>query len=881
MEKRGFSATWGLDEKAVLAAREAHGENRYTKRAEKGFWRCFLKNLGDPVIKVLLFALGLHLLLLFRDPDFVETAGIAVSIVLATLISTLSEYRSERAFAGLFESCGAEKCRVRRAGCVYEIDVTQIVVGDVVLLGAGEKIPADGVVLSGSFAVDQSALTGESREVEKRPYEKGEREEPSCAGAVFAGAALLSGAGEMLVTRVGDATFLGGISGELQEQSGESPLKARLAHLAGQISRIGYVMAAVCALAFLFNAIVIDAGFAGAKILMTLRNVPLMAELLLHALTLALTVVVVAVPEGLPMMIAVVLSANVRRMVRDPVLVRKPAGLEAAGRMNILFTDKTGTLTVGNLTPCGVLCGAGEYETLYALQKGSPALYEATKKAVYATTGAVRGVQEGKAVALGGNATDRALLGAFLAGEAPVLAVQDRISFDSERKWAAAVTASGDTYLCGAPDKLLPYVRHCLDKEGKARAFAPAAFREKIAARAAQGERVLLLCKGEHLPQKDRMGQLCLLAAISFCDPLRADAPRAVRTLQTAGVQVVMLTGDSRETACAMARASGILRERGVVLTGEELARLDDTEVCALLPRLAVVARALPADKSRLVRLCRQEGLVVGMTGDGINDAPALSRADVGFAMGSGTQVAREAGDVVILDDNLSSITRAVLYGRTVFKSIRKFIALQLMMNFCAVGISILGPFLGIDAPVTVTQMLWINLVMDTLGGLAFAGEAPMPFYMQEPPKRREEQILTRALAARIAVLTVFTVGLFVFFLRSEWVRSFYRESEGNLCHLTAFFALFIFASVFNCFNARTDRVRMGKGLLKNRAFLLIMAAVAAVQILFVYLGGAVLRTMPLTPRELLFTLLLAAAVLPVGWLHLLHRRLGGKKGLY
>jgi magnesium-transporting ATPase (P-type) len=249
--------------------------------------------------------------------------------------------------------------------------------------------------------------------------------------------------------------------------------------------------------------------------------------------------------------------------------------------------------------------------------------------------------------------------------------------------------------------------------------------------------------------------------------------------------------------------------------------------------------------------------------------------------MGSGTQVAREAGDVVILDDTLSSITRAVLYGRTIFKSIRKFIALQLMMNFCAVGISILGPFLGIDAPVTVTQMLWINLVMDTLGGLAFAGEAPMPFYLQEPPKRREEQILTRALVARIAVLTLFTVGLFVFFLKSAWVRSFYRESEGDLCLLTAFFALFIFASVFNCFNARTDRVRMLLGLAQNRAFLFIMAAVAAVQIAFVYLGGTVLRTMPLTPRELLFTLLLAATVLPVGWLHLLHRRLCGKKGLY
>ena len=326
MEKRD-GAAWGLSEMQVLAARQKYGANNYTRRAQTGFWRCFWGNLGNPVIKVLLFALGLHLLLIFRDPDIVETAGIAASILLATLISTFSEYRSERAFSKLFESCGAEKCRVRRDGEVREIPADEIVVGDVVLLGAGEKIPADGIVLSGNFTVDQSALTGESREVEKRAWQSGENEEPSAAGAVFAGAALLGGGGEMRVTRVGDATFLGGISGELQERKQESPLKSRLAQLAAQISRIGYALAAVCAVAFLFHEIVMEADFSGAKMLATLRDLPVMAELLLHALTLALTVVVVAVPEGLPMMIAVVLSANVRRMVRDQVLVRKPEGL--------------------------------------------------------------------------------------------------------------------------------------------------------------------------------------------------------------------------------------------------------------------------------------------------------------------------------------------------------------------------------------------------------------------------------------------------------------------------------------------------------------------------------------------------------------------------
>jgi len=881
MRKEEFSCERGLTEEEVERARRAHGANTYSERRRKSFGECFLKNLGDPVIKVLLFALGLHLLLLFRDPDLVETAGIAVSVVLATLISTLSEYRSERAFARLFESTRAEKCRVRRAGTVQEIDAEELVVGDVLLLGAGEKIPADGVILSGFFTVDQSALTGESREVEKRVWQSGTREEPSNAGALFAGCLVLSGAGEMRVTRVGDATFLGGISGELQEEKEESPLKRRLSRLAAQISRIGYVLAAVCALGFLFHELVMDAGFSRAEMLARVRNLPLMAQTLLRAFTLALTVVVVAVPEGLPMMIAVVLSSNVRRMVRDQVLVRKPAGLEAAGCMNILFTDKTGTLTRGELSLSGVLCATGSYRHPRAMKKEIPTLYEMLSRAVHLCSGASRGEREGRPLALGGNATDRALLSAFLDTPAPAVFKQMQIAFDSTRKWSAAMSSTGEVFVCGAPEKLLPHVNKCLDGMGKTQNFRAAAFREELRSRAARGERVLLICKGEHIPRADELGELTLLCAVFFSDPVRADAPRAVRTLQEAGVQVVMLTGDSRETACAVAGACGILRERSVVLSGEELAALSDEELQKLLPRLAVVSRALPTDKSRLVRLCKAAGLVVGMTGDGINDAPALSRADVGFAMGSGTQVAREAGDVVILDDRLSSIARAVLYGRTVFKSIRKFITLQLVMNFCAVGISILGPFIGVEAPVTVTQMLWINLIMDTLGGLAFAGEAPMAIYMREPPKPRDEQILTRDLAARIAVLSVFAVSLFLFFLTSPWVRSLYRESEGDLCLLTAFFALFIFASVFQCFNARTDRVRLFKGLARNRAFLLIMAAVAAVQIAFVYLGGAVLRTMPLSPRELLYTLAMAATVLPVGWLHLIHRRLCGKKGLY
>ena len=867
----------GLSPIEVEHSRRMHGANVFSEGKRRGFWWHFLQNLGDPVIKVLLAALAVNLLLIFRSHDWFETVGIAVSVFLATFISTLSECGSEAAFARLCESCGTVLCRVLRGGRVIEIETSDVVVGDVVLLSAGEKIPADGVVFEGELALDQSALTGESREVAKKPLFGEQPFSPAAGNALFAGSTVLSGSGKMEVRAVGDATFLGGISGELQQDTRESPLKRRLSLLAHQISRVGYVAAVVCALAFLFHNLVLDAGFAPDEILARLQNPRLVSELLLHALMLGLTVVVVAVPEGLPMMIAVVLSANIKRMARDGVLVRKPVGVEAAGSMNILFTDKTGTLTEGKLTLGAFLTPLGDFSSFSLLLKKDSGLADALLQAAYAAGGAVRGERDGRPTALGGNATDRALLGALLSAPAPNVQVRERLSFDSSRKFAAASIAGGRSFVIGAPERLLPYVTAAWG----GRSFARASVAARITAEMKKGARVLLLCEAREMPREGALAALTFLAAVTFDDPLRPASSLAVRTLQSAGVQVVMMTGDGKDTAVRIAKDCGILKGDGVALDGAELAALSDAELCRILPRLAVIARALPSDKSRLVRLSESMGLVVGMTGDGINDAPALKAADIGFAMGSGTQVAREAGDIVIVDDNLSSISRAVLYGRTIFKSIRKFITLQLVMNFCAVGISLIGPFIGFASPVTVVQMLWINMIMDTLGGLAFAGEAPLDVYMREPPKGRDEPILTRALAARIAYLSVFSVALSVFFLKFAPIRGYFRESAGDVCLLTAFFALFIFAGVFNCFNARTDRVNLLAGLSKNPTFILIMGAVAAVQILFVYLGGTVLRTVPLTAGELFFTLSLALTVLPVGVFGRICSKLRGKRTLY
>ena len=880
----------GLREDEVLRARREHGENVLSRQKRKSFLRQFLSNLNDPVIRILLAALGVHLLLLFGNGDLAETIGIGVAVFLATFISTLSEYGSARAFEQLEQDAGGILCRVRRGGKVKEIPIREVVVGDVVLLSAGDAIPADGRMLLGALRADQSAMTGESREVRKYPLE-GAATTPDSPAALFRGCTVTEGNGEMLVTAVGDATFLGEISREIQVETRESPLKRRLTKLAKQISIFGYIAAALVAAAYLFNTFVISSGWQIDLIRIKLTDLSYLLSHLLHAFTLAVSVLVTCVPEGLPMMVAVVLAANIKRMARDRVLVRKPVGIEAAGSMNILFTDKTGTLTEGKMKLSSILLPDGAETTLAKLSRSHSRTWELTNLFLHLGTDATVGADaDGKAVALGGNATARALLESVIElQKTEGVSVLSRLPFDSTRKYAATSFGGRErlTFVLGAPEKLFPFVNDQMCEDGMIVPFSRSRAEGSLKKQTQNGRRVLILTVSREnvaapLHADGLRGSLTYLGAFCLQDALRNEAIDAVAGLQDAGVHVVMITGDSPETAASIGRGCGIVnKDCDIILSGEELAKLSDTHVGDILPRLAVVARALPTDKSRLVRIAQERGLVVGMTGDGINDAPALRRADVGFSMGSGTQVAKDAGDIIILDNNLATIVRAVLYGRGIFKNIRKFITLQLTMNFCAVGVTMICPFLGYESPVTVVQMLWINMIMDTLGGLAFAGEAALPEYMKEPPKRRDEPILNGYMVNQIAFLGSFTVGLCILFLKSPHITAVYRSAPNNIYLLTAFFALFIFSSVFNCFNARTDRLKLTAGLGKNAVFLLIMGAILTIQILFVYLGGSVLRTVPLTARELLVTMALSLSVFPADVLRKAVLRLGKKKSGY
>ncbi|MBQ4325245.1 MAG: calcium-translocating P-type ATPase, PMCA-type [Clostridia bacterium] len=876
-EKQGEWQREGLTAREVEQSRREHGTNALEGGKRKSFLRQLIGNFGDPIIRVLLIALGVNVLVLFPRCNWFETGGILLAVALSTLVSTLSEWGSERAFEKLRASSAGGKCRVRREGRVEQIEAEELVVGDCLCLQAGEMIQADGRVVFGEVSVDQAALNGESAEAVKRPCGPQKEWDLACEGQVFRGSVVVGGSACVRVERVGKATFYGALAEELQTDTRESPLKVRLSRLAGQISRIGYVMAALVALAYLFGAFVLSFDFDGAAIRAALSDRTFVIGTLIHTVTLVITVVVVAVPEGLPMMITVVLSSNMRRMVKDGVLVRKMVGIETAGSLNILFTDKTGTLTCGKMSVCGTLCGGGVFYRGRRALQGAPAIRQALcRNAMWNTESSMT-----DAGAVGGNATDRAILEYFYDPMAEEAQILDRRPFTSESKMAAVKTPSG-VYVKGAPDVLLPHVTTYLAPDGTERPFTreeAQTLKRLMATQAVTGERLVALCNAERFGKTGVPSGLCLVGILLLRDPLRPEAERSVATLHKAGVQVVMVTGDGESTAVAIARECGLATGgEGEVISGRELAQLEDGELMRRLPHLRVVYRALPGDKSRLVRLAQRLGLVTGMTGDGVNDAPSLKLADVGFAMGSGTDIAREAGDIVILDDNIASICKTVLYGRTIFKSIRKFVTFQLTMNLCAVGVSLLGQFIGIENPVTIIQMLWVNIIMDTLGGLAFAGEAPMAFYMRERPKQREEQILSRSMLHQITLTGAYTLGLCVWFLVSPFCAVYFRRGSNEVYFLTVFFALFIFCGIANSFCARSERMSIFAGLGRNRAFLLIMGLICGVQIAMIYLGGTLFRTTPLALGDLLWTVGMALTVIPVDFLRRLFLRLGAKK---
>ncbi|MBQ2729662.1 MAG: calcium-translocating P-type ATPase, PMCA-type [Clostridia bacterium] len=848
----------GLSACEVAENAEKYGKNELTRKKKDTFLKQLLRSFNDPIIKILIGALVINALASFGRINWAESLGIVAAILIATMVSTVSEYTSSLAYSRLSESSETGKCTVRRSGQLFEIYPSEIVTGDRVILVQGMTVPADGILSKGCITCDQSALTGESREITKTASNISTFDpdsfdfELSDQSQVFRASAVIKGSGEMTVIRVGDKTFIGEIAGSLQDSQRPSPLKHRLSELAKTIGFMGYVGAAMIAFAYLFNSFFIDSGMDLVLVRERFLDIPFLISEVLRAVTVAVSVVVVAVPEGLPMMITVVLSSNMKKMMRGGVLVRRLVGIETAGNLNILFTDKTGTLTSGKMSVTEVT-GIDTVSKVLLQNKAEIPNIRLISQCIGASCSPY------------GSATERALC-AFAREN---VKTEKKIPFDSKNKYSAGLFEDKMSFFAGAPEVLLEHCTFAYDKNGERIALDTLAKREIQADQNTFSQnacRVLCLAVGDgcsfECAEKGTPSHLTFLCLVAMRDPVREDVKRSVRDCHSAGVQVVIITGDNAETARAVARETGILTDKCKrVLSANELHRMSDIEITEILSEIAVVARALPSDKIRLVRIAEESGKVVGMTGDGINDAPALKAADVGFAMGSGTDIAKDAGDVVITDDSFASITRAVLYGRTIFQSIRKFVVFQLMMNLSAMGISLIGPFIGIDSPVTVIQMLWVNIIMDTLGGLAFAGEPAMRKYMLRSSPPRDAKIISKRMLSQILITGGYTLALGIFFLKSPLIRSLFGGDDTY--RLTAFFAMFIFCGIFNSFNARTESANIFSCIAGNKPFVFIMTLVAAVQLLIIYFGGEVFRCTPLEPVHLLYASLIALTVIP------------------
>jgi len=877
------SLSCGLVDEEVLLSRKIHGSNKMTTKKQVGFFRQFIRNLNDPIIKILIGALIINTIFTFSENNWAESAGIALTVFLSAFVSTISEHSSGSSFEKLYATLGDTSCRVLRNGILCECPVSEIVTFDLVSLFPGDTVPADGVLVSGEISCDESPLTGESHPVKKNTdasilkyFKNGDTKIKLSAGtgsAVLRGSHVSSGNAVMLVTSVGDKTMYGAIATELSEEENISPLKMRLSNLAKTIAKIGYFSAGIVALVHLTDAFWFDAGQSVSIMLSRLHDLRFVFSELLQAFTLAISILVVAVPEGLPMMITVVLSSNMKKMLRSGVLVRRLVGIETAGSIDILFSDKTGTITTGNLSVAKIVTVNHEKENYKSC---SQAIQKSLREGALACSSVM-------------NSTERAINNFIGLKNSPKISSStDHIPFDSARKFSAGIRG-GKLYIRGAVEYLLPSCEYYLSEDGRMIPLdhdTRQRIQNTVSALASSSCRILLHAEGrsddiERLrsSKPDKNTPLVFTALFVIRDEIRKEAVNAVKECHHAGIQVVMITGDNDDTAVGIARDCGILDEKyqivrntddlskireksdDIVIGGGILAQISDENLSRILPFIKVIARVTPTDKSRLIRVAQSCGHIVGMTGDGINDAPALRAADVGFAMGSGTDIAREAGDIVITDDNFVSITRAVLYGRTIFDSIRKFITFQLTMNLAAVGVSVIAPMFGVDHPVTVIQMLWVNIIMDTLGSLAFAGEPALLQCMNRRPIKKSEPILTREMTWQILLTGGSAIVLSLFFLLSPSIRHVF--GGGDNYHLTRFFALFIFMGICIALCTRTPRLNLLANMNKNRPFLFIMTAVAAIQLLIVYFGGDIFRCVPLPPNDLLKCAILAFMIIP------------------
>lgn len=882
----------GLTENEVLRSRRENGINQLTPPKRPSLWKLYLEKFEDPIVRVLLIAAVLSLIISLIENEYAETIGIIAAILLATGIGFFFEYDANKKFDLLNAVNEETPVKVIRSGRIQEVPRKDIVTGDIVILETGEEIPADGELLEAiSMQVNESNLTGEPVTSKTIIEENFDKEATYASNLVMRGTTVVDGHGTMRVTHVGDATEIGKVARQSTEQPLEqTPLNIQLTRLANLIGKIGFTVALLAFLIFFIKDVLLHYDFAA---LNGWHDWLPVLERTLNYFMMAVTLIVVAVPEGLPMSVTLSLALNMRRMLSTNNLVRKMHACETMGAITVICTDKTGTLTQNQmqvyepsfyaLGATGKLVDNDEVSNLIAegISANSTAFLEETE-----------GQWKPKGV---GNPTEVALLlwlhrqGRNYLELREESRIIDQLTFSTERKFMATLADSpllGKKvfYMKGAPEIVLD---KCKDVVLNGKRVEVSEYRSTIEKQLQEYQNMAMRTLGfafkivdENEPDDcaalSSGGDLSFLGIVAISDPIRPDVSAAVHKCRSAGIGIKIVTGDTPGTAREIARQIGLwdpeTDNENNSITGIRFAELSDKEALERVKDIKIMSRARPTDKQRLVQLLQQNGAVVAVTGDGTNDAPALNHAQVGLSMGTGTSVAKEASDITLLDDSFNSIGTAVMWGRSLYKNIQRFIVFQLTINFVALLIVLLGSVIGTELPLTVTQMLWVNLIMDTFAALALASIPPSEKVMREKPRRSSDFIITRPM--RNYIIGVGTLFLIVLL---GMIYHFTYSSQGmTIYRLTVFFTFFVMLQFWNLFNVRVFGTSDSafKGLSKSYGMELVVLIILIGQFLIVQFGGAVFRTVPLSWQTWLWVAGVSSMVLWVGELIRLIQRI-------
>ena len=822
----------GLTAREVEQSRVKHGENVLTPPRRQSMWRLYLEKYNDPMVRILLVAALVSLVLAFVKDDYIETLGIIAAVLLATTVGFYFERDAARKFDVLTQLGEEQPVKVVRDGQVVEIPRREVVVGDVVVVETGDEVPADGQLFeSTDLQVDESSLTGEPMTHKAVPVDQqAVNGEAYPKDMMLRSSMVMGGTGRYVVSAVGDATEIGHVARQATELTGvKTPLNIQLDRLAKLISKIGGVVATASFLIFLIHDMLTND-------LWQTDDYLGMVEVVLRYFMMAVTLIVMAVPEGLPMAVTLSLALNMRRMLKSNNLVRKLQASETMGAVTVICTDKTGTLTENRMT-------VNDVRRTKEDRIGNPSdLF----KAIALNTTATHEV---------GNPTEQALLRWLVSQGVDYEQLREenpmtsREPFSTERKYMS--TTVGDvTYIKGAPEIVME------------KCSIEADMRQQMEAQLRDWQ--------QHAMRTLAIAQdKTLLAIVAISDPLRKEVPEAIGQCRQAGIDVKIVTGDTSATAQEIARQIGI---EGDVMTGSDFAAMSDEEALQRITSLKVMSRARPTDKQRLVSLLQQQGEVVAVTGDGTNDAPALNRAHVGLSLGSGTSVAKQASDITLIDDSFRSIVQAVMWGRSLYKNIQRFVFFQLVVNVTALLLVLFGSLIGTELPLTITQILWINLIMDTFAAMALASLPPSREVMHERPRSRDAFIITHGMMRGIG----FIGGLFFIFMGSLlWY--FERVAGVDDVELTVFFTIFVMLQWWNLFNARMlgSTHSAFRRLWACKAFLMVLMLVLVGQWLIVTFGGQMFRTVPLSWQTWLYIFI---GTSPVLWVGEVYRRVKGWK---